>query len=350
VTATKPRAASEPPLARFWEPLEGGAVRCGLCPHRCRIAEGALGACRTRRNVRGELRVITHGLLRAAAVDPVEKKPLFHYRPGSATFSIASAGCNLVCPFCQNHELSQRLRGEAAGGEAGRRTPAAEIVAAALERGCASIAFTYSEPVLSLELAEEVAAAARPEGIEIVFVTNGQVGREGADALGRILNAANVDLKCFDEEKYRRVLGGDLSATLDAIRGWRAAGVWVEVTTLVIPGFNDGDDELGRIAGFVAEVDPEIPWHVSRFRPDYRWADREPTPAATLRRAREIGLARGLRHVYTGNLPGSDGEKTVCSGCGALLIDRVGYSIRAVAVDRGRCRACGAPLAGVGLP
>jgi pyruvate formate lyase activating enzyme len=346
VSATRPPAQ----LARFAEPLGDGAVRCGLCPHRCRIAEGALGACRTRHNDRGELRVVTHGLLLAAAVDPIEKKPLFHYRPGSTTFSIASAGCNLVCPFCQNHGLSQRLRKGADGAEAAEVWTASEIVAAATERGCASIAFTYSEPVLSFELAAEVAAAARPQNLDVVFVTNGQVSREGAEALGGILAAANVDLKCFDEAAYKRVLGGDLNATLDAIRTWRAAGVWVEVTTLVIPGFNDGDDELGRIAAFIAEIDPEMPWHVSRFHPAFRWSDRPPTPEKTLLRAREIGLARGLRYVYTGNLPGSGGEKTACPGCGALLIDRVGYRVRHVAVDQGRCRACGAPIAGVGLP
>jgi pyruvate formate lyase activating enzyme len=341
---------SAAPLARFAEPLEGGAVRCGLCPHRCRIAEGELGACRTRRNVRGELRVLTFGLLHAAAVDPIEKKPLFHYRPGSATFSIASAGCNLVCPFCQNHGLSQRLRGGAGEAEAAERSTGAEIVAAARDQECASIAFTYSEPTLSFELAEEVAEVARPKGLDVIFVTNGQVSRAAAEALGGILAAANVDLKCFDEKAYRSVLGGELEATLDAIRVWRAAGVWVEVTTLVIPGFNDGDEELGRIAAFIAGVDPETPWHVSRFHPAYRWSDREPTPAETLRRAREIGLARGLRYVYTGNLPGSEGEKTTCPRCDALLIDRVGYRIREITVERGCCRACGAPIAGAGLP
>jgi len=342
-----PRSA---PLARFAESLGGGAVRCGLCPHRCRIAEGELGACRTRRNLRGELRVVTCGLLHAAAVDPIEKKPLFHFRPGSITFSVASAGCNLVCPFCQNHGLSQRLRTGAGEAEAAKRSTGAEIVAAALDQGCASIAFTYSEPTLSLELAAEVAKAARPKGLDVIFVTNGQVSREGADALAGILAAANVDLKCFDETAYRRVLGGELDATLDAIRVWRAAGVWVEVTTLVIPGFNDGDEELGRIAAFIAGIDPEMPWHVSRFHPAYRWSDRPSTPVETLRRAREIGLDRGLRYVYTGNLPGSEGEKTTCPRCGALLIDRVGYRIREIAVDRGCCRGCGAPIAGVGLP
>jgi len=343
-------ARQKAPLARFSEPLEKGAVRCGLCPHRCKIARGKLGACRTRRNDGGELRVVTHGLLHAVAVDPIEKKPLFHYRPGSATFSIASAGCNLVCPFCQNHGLSQGLRDRGGEAEEAERSTATQVVAAARDRECESIAFTYSEPVLSFELAEEVAKEARPEGIDVVFVTNGQVSRAGADALAEILAAANVDLKCFDEEAYRSVLGGDLGATLDAIRTWRAAGVWIEVTTLVIPGFNDGEEELGRIADFLVGIDPEMPWHVSRFHPAYRWSDRQPTPPKILDRAREIGLKRGLRYVYTGNLPGSDGEKTSCPGCGATVIDRVGYRVRRIDVEGGRCSACGAPIAGAGLP
>jgi len=343
-------ARDDAPASRFAEPLGGGRVRCTLCPHRCAIAEGALGACGTRRNDEGELRSTTHGRLLAVAVDPIEKKPLFHFRPASAIFSIASAGCNLTCPFCQNHDLSQLPRAGRPEGAAAKRWTAAEIVDAALSRGCASIAFTYSEPILSLELAEEVFGEARGKGLDLVFVTNGQAGPEAAEALGAILAAANVDLKCFDEDAYRRVLGGELGATLDAIRTWRARGVWVEVTTLVVPGFNDGDAELGRIAAFLAGVDPEMPWHVSRFHPDHLWLDRPVTPERTLARAREIGRSAGLRYVYTGNLPGSDGEKTSCPSCGAVLMDREGYRMRRVAVVRGRCGACGAQIAGVGLP
>jgi pyruvate formate lyase activating enzyme len=343
-------ARDDAPASRFAEPLGEGRVRCTLCPHRCAIAAGALGACRTRRNDGGVLRSITHGRLLAAAVDPIEKKPLFHFRPASAIFSIASAGCNLTCPFCQNHDLSQLPRAGRSEGAAARRWTAAEIVDAALARGCASIAFTYSEPILSLELAEEVFEEARGKGLDLVFVTNGQATPEAVEALGAILAAANVDLKCFDAGAYRRVLGGELEATLGAIRAWRAGGVWVEVTTLVVPGFNDGDDELGRIAAFLAGVDPEMPWHVSRFHPDHLWDDRPVTPEATLRRAREIGRSAGLRYVYTGNLPGSEGEKTPCPGCGAVVLDREGFRVRGVAIAGGRCAACGAPIAGVGLP
>lgn len=338
------------PASRFAEPAGGGRVRCTLCPRRCAIPDGALGACGTRRNDGGAIRSVTHGRLLAAAVDPVEKKPLFHFRPGSAIFSVASAGCNLTCPFCQNHDLSQMPRAGRGEAASARRWSAREIVGAALAGRCASIAFTYSEPILSLELAEEVSAEARGAGLDLVFVTNGQATPGAVGALAGILAAANVDLKCFDAGAYREVLGGELGATLHAIREWRARGVWVEVTTLVVPGFNDRDDELGGIAGFVAGVDPDIPWHVSRFHPDHLWRDRPATPEATLLRAREIGMAAGLRYVYTGNLPGSEGERTLCPGCGAVAFDRVGYRVRRIAVASGRCAACGAGIAGAGLP
>ena len=231
-----------------------------------------------------------------------------------------------------------------------RRWAPAEIVEAAIANRCASIAFTYSEPILSLELAEEVYALARPAGVDLVFVTNGQGTPAAIDALGGILAAANVDLKCFDEGKYARVLGGELQATLHAIREWKARGVWVEVTTLVVPGFSDGEEELSRIAAFLASIDPEIPWHVSRFHPASEWTDRPATPLAAIERALEIGRAAGLLYVYAGNAPGSAGERTLCPACGAVLIDRDGYRIRRVAVAEGRCGACGARIAGAGLP
>lgn len=338
------------PGAAHAEDLGDGRVRCGLCPHRCELKPGKVGVCRTRRNDEGRLEVLTYGRFRAVAVDPIEKKPLSHYRPGSGTFSVASVGCNLKCPFCQNHGLSQALRDQGpALAEAGRRWTPEEVVAAAIDQHCKSISFTYSEPVLSFEMARDVARLAAPAGVEIAFVTNGQVNPEPAQELAGFLAAANVDLKCFSARDYDEVLGGSLEAVSEAIRIFRGGGVWVEVTTLVIPGFNDADDQLGAVAGFLAEVDPAIPWHVSRFHPDYKWLDRPATPPATLARAREIGRAAGLRYVYTGNIPGDDGEKTRCPGCGEVVIDRLGYFVREVRTDRGRCRSCGAPIDGVGL-
>lgn len=339
-----------PEPAAHQRPLDDGRVRCELCPHRCAIAPGRTGACRTRTNRGGRLEVDTYGRLSAAAVDPIEKKPLSHFLPGTRTFSVASAGCNLVCPYCQNHGLSQALR---AGGDtrrAGEAWTPDGIVAEAVARECASIAFTYSEPVLSFELARDVARRAAPEGVKLVFVTNGQILPEPAAQLAGWLGAANVDLKCHDADAYERVLGGDLDAALGAIRTFARSGVWVEVTTLVIPGFNDGDDELARIAGTIAEVGEDVPWHVSRFHPDHRWNDRPVTPLETLARAVEIGGRAGLRYVYAGNVPGHGREKTRCPGCGEVVIDRVGYRVARATTRQGRCPRCGEAIAGRGLP
>jgi pyruvate formate lyase activating enzyme len=303
----------------------------------------------TRRNRGGALEVVTHGRLRAAAVDPVEKKPLFHFRPGTSTFSVAAAGCNLVCPFCQNHSLSQGLRDERYAPEVREWAPAA-VVDAALEAGCRSISFTYSEPVLSLEFAAQVAELAGPAGLDIVFVTNGQIAPGPARDLAGFLGAANVDLKCFDADAYRRRLGGSLDATLDTIRTLAAAGVWVEVTTLVVPGFSDGGDQLRAIARFIAGVDRSMPWHLSRFHPAHEWDHLPPTSPLAIEAARAIGREEGLEHVYSGNLPGDDGEKTRCPGCAALIVDRVGYRVGRIETDGGRCRRCGAAVAGIGFP
>jgi pyruvate formate lyase activating enzyme len=337
------------PAAAYAEEIGEDRVRCGLCPHECEIKPGKVGICRTRRNDEGVLRVLTQGRLRAVAIDPIEKKPLSHYRPGSDTFSVASVGCNLKCPFCQNHGLSQALRDSSVAAESGRRWSAAEVVAAAAEQGCESISFTYSEPILSFEIAREVAALAAPQGIEVVFVSNGQVARDPARELARFLAAANVDLKCFSEQDYADVLGGSLEAVTRAIQLFKDGGVWVEVTTLVVPGFNDREDQLAAVADFLARVDPAIPWHVSRFHPDYKWLDRPATPKATLARAREIGRRAGLRYVYTGNIPGDDGEKTRCPACGEVVIDRIGYLVGEMRTADGRCLACDEPIDGVGL-
>lgn len=333
----------------YIESTEDGGLRCGLCPHVCEIGPGECGDCLTRCNIGGRLESTTYGRLRAVAMDPVEKKPLFHYRPGSVTFSIASAGCNLTCPFCQNHSLSQALRDRSAE-VVGRSWSADEVVEAAVDAGSQSISFTYSEPILAFEFARDVAALAKPRGVEILFVTNGQANAKPARELAGFVSAANVDLKCFTASKYKDVLGGNLAATGRTIEIFAEAGVWVEVTTLVIPGFNDGDDELQDIARFIKGVDPRIPWHVSRFHPDYLWLDRPPTPAVTLKRARDIGLGEGLQNVYVGNLPGDVGEKTFCPQCGEVVIDRSGYRIKKLAVASGACASCGGPIAGMGLP
>ena len=335
-------------VAAFWEKREEGKIGCGLCPHKCVIGNGKTGTCRTRYNDNGSLIVKTHGRIVAANVDPVEKKPLNQFRPGTQTFSVATSGCNLVCPFCQNHTLSQRLRDKpfASPGEKWR---AEEVVQKAQDSKCASISFTYSEPILAFEFALEVHKIAKPAGIDIVFVTNGQASTQTAEEMSRFLAAANVDLKSMSTKDYKDVLGGDLRATLDTIGTLKKRRVWVEVTTLIIPGFNDSEEMLSETASFIKGVDAEIPWHVSRFHPDYNWAERTLTPVSTLRRAREIGKEAGLLYVYTGNLRGDDGENTVCPHCSQTVIERNGYFIGEIMTEKMRCKFCGHKIAGIGF-
>lgn len=329
---------------RFFTKKNGDAVVCELCPHHCRLAPSQIGICRTRQNINGALQVLTFGKLVAGSADPIEKKPLFHYLPGSQTFSIATVGCNLVCPFCQNHHLS-------AGPVVDKQVVSpSQVVSAVTQSSCASVACTYSEPILMLEYAEQLASLTKASDLGLVFVTNGQAAKKAAQLLGSLIDAANVDLKCFSKTKYTDILGGSLGATLRTIELLKAGDVWVEVTTLVIPGFNDSDKELTDIARFIAAIDPNIPWHVSRYHPAHRWKEPGPTPVATLMRARQIGVAAGLNFVYTGNVPGDDGEKTACPSCGDTVINRKGYHILDVALESGRCKRCGEPIAGKGMP
>ncbi len=341
-----------PPAALFASRDDRGRLRCGLCPRGCVFGnEGDTGFCGTRRLEDGELRAASYGMLVSAQNDPIEKKPLFHYKPGSASFSIAAAGCNLSCPFCQNASISQEPRPELRDGRVpGRFTPAREVVEAAKRLGSASISVTYTEPILLLEYARDLAAEARPEGIGVVFVTNGAWSAEAARTAAGILDAANVDLKCFSERKYADVLGAPLASVQTTIEALAAAGVWVEVTTLLVPGFSDDEDELQAAARWLTSISRDMPWHVTRFHPDFRWTDRPATPVSLLVRAREIGLAAGLRHVYTGNVAGDEGENTYCPSCRQLLIERVGFRSRIRGLRNAACTSCGAPLAGRGLP
>jgi pyruvate formate lyase activating enzyme len=335
-------------IAEFCEELPEGRVRCDLCPHHCVVEPGQRGECLTRTNQGGRLVVDTYGRLRAASVDPVEKKPLFHFRPGSTTFSIASTGCNMVCPFCQNYRLSQSLRLGQVEAAAGRPHTPEEVVEEARRSGSRSISFTYSEPVLMYELAKDVADLA--SGLDLLFVTNGQVTTRPGKELAGFLAAANVDLKSSRAASYRDVLGGSLKATLRTLESFLEGGVWTEVTTLVVPGFNDSDEELAEIARRVADLGAFVPWHVSRFHPDYRWLERGPTPPETLARAREIGHAEGLDYVYVGNLPGGEGEKTFCPSCRSVVVDRRGYRVLKIDTENGCCATCDHEIAGTGLP
>ena len=320
-------------------------MQCGLCAHRCLIAPERRGICAVRENRDGVLYTLVYDRLIAQNVDPIEKKPLFHFLPGSLSFSIATAGCNFRCKHCQNADISQLPR-ERGGSVPGQPVGPAQIVAAALQTGCASISYTYTEPTVFFELAFDTARMAVEQGLRNVFVTNGYITAEALREIRPYLHAANIDLKAFTDDFYRTICGARLQPVLDSIRRYYDLGIWIEITTLVIPGHNDSSEELGRIAEFIRSVDPNIPWHVSRFHPTYKLTDQPRTPLQSLQKAREIGLAAGLRHVYEGNVPG-EGEDTVCGNCGTTVVRRYGFSIKRNDIRSGNCGSCGAPVAGV---
>ncbi len=333
--------------ALFYDKLEGNKVKCGLCRFRCLIAVGRRGICGVRENRDGVLYSLVYGKAVAEQVDPIEKKPLFHFLPGSLSYSIATMGCNFRCRHCQNYSISQPPRED--GRILGSRLLPEEIVARARAAGCRSISYTYTEPTIFFEYAYDTAVLAHRAGLKNVFVTNGYITEEALSFIHPYLDAANIDLKGFTDSFYREIVGGaELEEVLESIRFHQRLGIWLEITTLIIPGHNDSDEELAAIARFIAdEVGRDTPWHVSRFYPTYRMTDRPGTPLATLRRARQIGIAEGLRYVYEGNVPGEGGENTLCPGCNALLIRRWGFSIDEISMRDGKCPACGCDLAGV---
>jgi pyruvate formate lyase activating enzyme len=331
--------------AYLYEKESAGKVRCLLCHHRCLIAEGKRGLCRVRENNNGTLYSLVYERLISANVDPIEKKPFFHFLPGSRAFSIATVGCNFRCLHCQNHEISQlpkdkaKISGQQVSGEA--------IVSMALAYNCASISYTYTEPTIFFEYAYDTAKIAHHKGLKNTFVTNGYMSTEALDMIAPYLDGANVDLKSFSDVFYKKICGGRLKPVMQNIAKMKELGIWVEVTTLIIPTLNDAEDELRKIARFINAVSPEIPWHVSAFYPTYQMLDKPRTPPETIRRARGIGLEEGLRYVYSGNVPGDEGENTSCPHCKEVLIRRWGYQIGDNSVTEGTCPHCGAPIEGV---
>lgn len=325
----------------------GDTVRCGLCRFRCRIANGARGSCAVRENRAGVLYSLVYGKLCAEHVDPIEKKPLFHVLPGSRAYSIATVGCNFHCRHCQNYTISQVGRNADISGEA--RT-AQQVVQRALQAECRSIAYTYTEPTIFFEFAFDTARLAAEAGLKNIFVTNGYISSEALAVIAPYLHAANVDLKGFSEEFYRDIVNARLAEVLDSLVEYRRHNIWLEITTLVIPGLNDADADFRGIADFiVANLGVDTPWHITQFYPTYKLIDRPRTPLATLRRARDIGLAAGLHYVYEGNVPGEGGENTYCPVCSGLLIKRFGYTIEADRIKNGACPDCGETIAGIGM-
>lgn len=321
-------------------------VTCRLCAHHCTIAEGSTGLCGVRQNRQGTLYSLVYDRVISTHADPIEKKPIYHVLPGTASFSLATVGCNLRCRHCQNADISQYPR-EHPGPLPGNAIAPDALVEAAVRSGCRSIAYTYTEPTIYFELAFDTARLAHERGLKNIFVTNGYMTREALDMVQPYLDAANVDLKGFDDAGYRDVCGARLEPVKESIQAMKTLGIWVEVTTLIIPEFNDSDRELTSIAEWLADVDPAIPWHVSAFYPRYQMMDRAPTNPATVFRAVELGKQAGLQHVYSGNVRGGDGEHTWCPHCGTCVIRRAGFRIAEQRLSNGACQHCQTPLAGI---
>lgn len=341
--------------AVLWETdAETRAVRCVACAHACRVQEGGAGRCRVRVNRGGILYSLSSDCVAAANLDPVEKKPLFHFLPGTSTMSFGTPGCNMTCAFCQNHTLSQgslpafECPADTASSVAGAlpESFSARAVDAAITARAASVSFTYNEPCVSPELILALAPRAAEAGLASILVSNAYASRRSMQALREHIRAANFDLKSFSDQFYRDLCGARLAPVLHTIAEAAGFGWWVEITTLLIPGHNDSDAELTSIARFIKEdLGAYVPWHVSRFRPMFKMPTTPPTPVSSLERAVAIGAAEGLHFVYAGNVPGHDAENTRCPACGAVALGRAGYRV-AAAFD-GRCPACGKGIPGV---
>lgn len=314
-------------------------VKCNLCSHRCTILEGKSGICGVRKNNDGKLYSLVYGKAVSANVDPIEKKPLFHFLPGSKSFSFATAGCNFRCSFCQNFDISQPSR------ITGEELPPEEIVKLAIENNCKSIAYTYTEPTVFFEYALDTMKLAKKRGLRNLWVTNGYYTKETLETMHQWLDAVNIDLKSMDEKFYLKTTGAKLQHVLDSIKRTHEAGVWTEITTLVIPGHNDSDANLRNMAEFIASVSKDMPWHVSRFFPMHKMLDTPITPIETLERAYGIGKNAGLDYVYVGNAAGEH-ENTFCPECGKKIIERIGYGVKNN-MKESKCPKCNYKIAGI---
>ncbi len=333
--------------ALLYEKLDQEKVRCHLCSHRCVIKEGKRGICGVRENRNGRLETLVYGRLVAQHVDPIEKKPLFHVLPGSLSYSVATVGCNFKCRFCQNADIAQ-LPADRNGIIVGDQFKPEDVVERALRAQCKSISYTYTEPTVFFEFALDTARLAHEKGLLNVFVTNGYMTGEALDMIKPFLDAANVDLKAFNDDFYKLQCGAKRKPVMETLKRMKSIGIFVEITTLLIPGLNDAQDELEALAAFIAgDLGPETPWHISRFHPTYKLTDRPSTPVEAIRRARKIGFAAGLRYVYCGNVPGDDGENTYCHSCGLALVKRQGFRIVDNAISDSKCPGCGALIDGL---
>jgi pyruvate formate lyase activating enzyme len=335
-------------------------IECYACNHRCRIVDGQVGICGVRANEGGKFRLVVYGRPCAVWADPIEKKPLFHFQPGTRSYSIGTFGCNLTCAFCQNWDISQAPH-DAKEKDPGRwrdyfsnlvarcpELPPEAIVKNALAEDCSSIAFTYNEPTIFTEYALDIMEIGLKKSLKGVYVTNGFQTKECWERLDGYIHAANIDLKAFTERFYRDICHARLEPVKESIKIAKELGIWTEVTTLVIPGENDSDEELKQIAEFLHGIDPKMPWHVTAFTPQYKMLDKPRTPPESLIRAREIGKSAGLKHVYAGNLPFSysNMESTICPKCGKSVVERVGFSVMKDNIKKGKCGFCGEAISG----
>lgn len=331
----------------IYEKRDNNSVKCGICCHFCLIKEGRRGICGVRENKNGRLISLVYPRVIAAGVDPIEKKPLFHLKPGSFSYSIATVGCNFKCDFCQNADIAQ-MPSDADGLIQGRQFSPESIVKEALKLGCDSISYTYTEPTVFFELALETARLAKKQGLFNVFVTNGYMSSRLLEMVSPVLDAANVDLKSFNDTFYRTFCKARLEPVKENIKAMKTMGILVELTTLLIPGLNDDEEELNAMARYIAnDLGKETPWHISRFHPCYRMTDRPATPISALEKAYAAGKAAGLRYVYIGNVPGQSSENTYCHSCNELLVRRHGYQIKSFFKEQGRCPGCGTMAHGV---
>lgn len=331
--------------AMLYDKLADARVQCALCAHRCKINPDRRGLCGVRENKDGVLYSLVFGTLIAEHVDPIEKKPFFHVYPASRSYSIATVGCNFSCEFCQNSDISQMPRSTLM--ITGEDTAPVAIVERARKNDCKTIAYTYTEPTVYFETAYETAKIACQEGLQNVFVTNGFMTPEAIEIITPYLAAANVDLKSFRDEFYKKQCGARLNPVLDSLKKMKDRGIWLEITTLLIPGLNDSEEELKDIAAYISCLGSETPWHISRFHPQFKMLDRPSTPIPSLHRACRIGKEAGLKYVYSGNVPGDEGENTYCSNCEKLLITRYGYRIIDNNLSGNSCSHCGKELEGI---
>ncbi|BCS88312.1 AmmeMemoRadiSam system radical SAM enzyme [Pseudodesulfovibrio sediminis] len=335
--------------ARLWKSIGRDIVACRLCNHYCAIKSGRCGKCGVRENRNGTLYTLNYEKVAAMNLDPIEKKPLYHFQPGTKTFSFATMGCNMSCSFCQNWSLSQSpLDGDAIKGQP---LSPEQLVSEALRLDADSIAYTYSEPTVFFELMQDTAKLAKEHGLKNIMVSNGFMSTECLEELANLIDAINVDLKCFTPEFYHQISGGRLEPVLDNLKRIKHdLKWWLEVTTLLIPGKNDSPEELDQLTDFLAnEVGTDTPWHISRFHPNYRMTDAPPTSGDSLDMAYNMGKSKGLQYVYIGNMPGLDRQNTLCPGCGELLIERSGFGMTKSNLHNGKCTKCGHTIPGVDM-